>query len=107
MSQVYLLQVDFPTSGPFKEAMSESYRELAEHIAKEEGLIWKIWTENQSENRAGGWYAFRDLENLQRYQAMHTKRLESFGVKDIRAVVLEANLPLSEIDGFPIEILTR
>ena len=34
--------------------------ELAESIADEPGLIWKIWTENAQESTAGGIYLFSD-----------------------------------------------
>jgi hypothetical protein len=40
--------------------MGTALEELAGDIAAEEGLIWKIWTENQDEKHAGGIYLFRD-----------------------------------------------
>lgn len=40
-----ILQVDFPSKGPFGAEMSTAMRELAESIAEEPGLIWKLWTE--------------------------------------------------------------
>jgi len=43
---VYLLQVDFTMDGPFGEKMSEAFQDLAHSINDEEGVIWKIWTEN-------------------------------------------------------------
>ena len=49
-----LLQVDFPFAGPWGEAMTEALRGLAESIANEPGLIWKIWTENPATAEAGG-----------------------------------------------------
>ena len=39
-----ILQVDFPSEGPFGESMSQVYRELAESIYLEFGMLWKIWT---------------------------------------------------------------
>ena len=48
-----LLQVDFPFAGPWGEAMTEALRGLAESIANEPGLIWKIWTENPATAEAG------------------------------------------------------
>ena len=38
-----ILQVDFPSQGPFGESMSQAYKELAESINLEAGMIWKIW----------------------------------------------------------------
>ncbi len=37
-----LLQVDFPFEGPFGDAMAEGMKGLAESIAAEPGLIWKV-----------------------------------------------------------------
>lgn len=104
---VYLMQIDFGTTGPFKIMMSEAYKELAEDIALQPGLLWKIWTENEDEQRAGGWYAFQDRASLVQYKEMHHKRLESFGIKDIRSQIFEANIPLSVIDHFPVELFHK
>ena len=49
-----LLQVDFPFNSPFGEKMSETLNELALSITEEPGFIWKIWTEKESLNEAGG-----------------------------------------------------
>ena len=54
----FLVQVDFPYNGPFGEEMSSAMRELAEDIATEPGLVWKIWTENGGEKTAGGIYSY-------------------------------------------------
>lgn len=51
-----ILQVDFPSEGPFGESMSQAYRELAESINLETGMLWKIWTENGQTQEAGGIY---------------------------------------------------
>lgn len=37
-----LLQVDFPFEGPWGDAMAEGMKGLAESIAQEPGLIWKV-----------------------------------------------------------------
>lgn len=52
----YLLQVDFQYQGPWGDGMTAALRGLAESIANEPGLIWKIWTENQAAGEAGGIY---------------------------------------------------
>ncbi|MBP7741874.1 MAG: monooxygenase [Aliarcobacter sp.] len=93
-----LLQIDFPSTGPFGEIMSEAYKELAEDIAKEEGLVWKIWTENEKTKEAGGIYLFEDEENAQRYLTKHTSRLNSFGIDNISSKIFDVNIPLSLID---------
>ena len=97
-----ILQVDFPMEAPFGEEMSEAFKGLAEDIATEEGLIWKIWTENAQTKEAGGIYLFADEANAKRYLAKHTARLESFGIQNIRGKIFDVNVPLSQIDKAPI-----
>ena len=97
-----LLQVDFPINGPFGEEMSIAFKELAEDIANENGLIWKIWTENSHTSEAGGIYLFEDEVNAKRYLEKHTKRLQGFGVENIQAKIFNVNVPLSLIDKAPL-----
>ena len=77
-----ILQVDFPSEGPFGESMSQAYRELAESINLETGMLWKIWTENSQTQEAGGIYLFDHAANAERYLKMQSARLESFGLKN-------------------------
>jgi len=49
-----LLYVDFPYPGPWGEDMAIAMKELAQSISQEPGLIWKLWTENQEQSKAGG-----------------------------------------------------
>lgn len=77
-----ILQVDFPTSGPFGQEMSQAYQTLAESINQEDGMIWKIWTENSDLQEAGGIYLFDRKDNAEKYLKMHTARLTSFGIKE-------------------------
>ncbi|MBP6714823.1 MAG: monooxygenase [Aliarcobacter sp.] len=93
----YLLQVDFPHHGPFGEEFSNAFIDLAKNISEESGLIWKIWTENEQTKEAGGIYLFDNETDAKRYLEMHTKRLESFGYKDIRVKIFNVNEPLSKI----------
>ena len=83
-----ILQVDFPSEGPFGESMSQAYRELAESINLETGMLWKIWTENSQTQEAGGIYLFDHAANAERYLKMQSARLESFGVKNIHGKIL-------------------
>lgn len=93
-----ILQVDFPSQGPFGEAMSQAYQTLAESINQEIGMIWKIWTENRDTEEAGGIYLFDNQENAEKYLKMHTARLTSFGVKNIRGKIFQINSALSDIN---------
>lgn len=95
-----LLQIDFPTQGPWGQEMTTAFSELAAHIAKTPGLIWKIWTENEKTNEAGGIYLFENEDDARSYLKEHTARLESFGIQNIRAKIFDVNEPLSEITRF-------
>jgi hypothetical protein len=93
----YILQVDFPHAGPFNEEFSEAFTGLAKDIATEDGLIWKIWTENEDDNEAGGIYLFDNKDDAKRYLEKHTARLQSFGYVNIRAKIFAVNEALSNI----------
>lgn len=93
----YILQVDFPHDGIFGEEMAQAFADLAQDIAQEQGLIWKIWTENEANKEAGGIYLFDNENDAKRYLEKHTQRLESFGYSNIRAKIFAVNEALSEI----------
>lgn len=97
-----LLQFDFPASGPWGEAMAGAFAELAHSIADAPGLIWKIWTENESTGEQGGIYLFSDAESAETYREMHTARLASFGITHVRAKTFAVNGPLSAITRGPV-----
>ena len=82
--------------------MTAALRGLAESIANEPGLIWKIWTENQAAGEAGGIYLFTDVPSAEAYLAMHTARLMSFGVQRVNGKIFEVNDALSLIDRAPL-----
>lgn len=97
-----LLQFDFPYQGPWGDAMTRQFDGLAHDIAAEDGLLWKIWTENEADRRAGGIYLFRDAESAARYCAKHTARLAGFGVEGIVARSFAVNGPLSGVTRAPL-----
>jgi len=98
----FLVQVDFPYSGPFGDEMSEAMRGLAEDIATEPGLVWKIWTESKKAGMAGGIYLFDNEADAKRYIEKHEARLTQFGIKDIRSIIFHPNDTLSKIDRAPL-----
>lgn len=98
----YLLQVDFKMDGPFGNEMSEGFKDLALSINEEEGFLWKIWTEDAQAKEAGGIYLFETKETAQSYLTMHSARLTSFGITDIRGKIFEINEALSTINNGPI-----
>jgi hypothetical protein len=101
---VTLLQFDFPAAGPWGEAMTGAFADLAHSVANAPGLIWKIWTENEATGEQGGIYLFTDTESAEAYREMHTARLASFGITDIRAKTFAVNEPLSAITRAPLGV---
>lgn len=96
-----LLQIDFPFQGPFGAEMSAALAELAQSIADEPGLLWKIWTENAVTQVAGGIYLFTDEASAKAYLAMHTARLGHFGITDINAKIFDVNAELTRTTRGP------
>lgn len=97
-----LLQVDFDFTGPFGQDMTNALQELAESINQEQGVIWKIWTENEQDKIAGGVYLFEDQQSAEAYLAMHSARLTAMGVTNIRGVIFDINRSLSAINQAPL-----
>lgn len=83
--------------------MSQAFEGLAQDIATEEDLIWKIWTENQDTEESGGIYLFANEEALDRYLEKHTARLASLGIVNINAKKFDVNIPLTMIDRGKLE----
>ena len=96
-----LVQFDFAFNGPFGDSMASALKGLAESIALEPGLVWKIWTENQDAGEAGGIYLFTDDESAQTYIAKHTARLRSFGISEVRVKIFDVNEKLTVITRGP------
>ena len=97
-----LLHVEFPYTGPWGTEMATAMHDLAHSIAKEPGLIWKIWIENKEAGMSGGTYLFRDRASAEAYLAMHTERLKSFGIPEVRGTLFAVNTELSHVDRAPI-----
>jgi hypothetical protein len=101
-----LLQMDFPFDGPWGEEMAAELDPLARDIAGEDGLLWKIWTENREARRAGGIYLFADADSAQHYRKKHEERLAAFGITGIEARSFTVNRPLSEITRAPLNAVS-
>lgn len=93
----HLLVFEFPSAGPFGAAAVGAYRALAEDIAAEEGLVWKIWTEEPGDRIAGGVYLFESKADADRYVTKHVQRLTALGIADIDARGYTVNDGLSAI----------
>ncbi|MGE0542153.1 MAG: monooxygenase [Dehalococcoidia bacterium] len=98
----YMLTVDFPYQGPWGNAMSSAMKRLAQSIANEPGLMWKVWVENEERREAGGVYLFSDRPSAEAYWDMHSKRLAGFGVTECRARIFAVNEALSRMCRAPI-----
>ncbi|WP_120238134.1 monooxygenase [Marinifilum flexuosum] len=96
-----IMYVDFPHSGPFGEEMAKQMKDLANSINNEPGVVWKIWTQNESDKTAGGVYVFDNRANAEKYLAMHTERLNQWGYSEIRGRIFEVNEELSKINNGP------
>lgn len=99
-----ILQIDYPFNGPFGDDIAEIFHELAVGIAKEPGLIWKIWTEDATGLEAGGIYLFEDEASAKAYLEKHTARLKVFGVTIFRAKILDVNEHLTKVTKGPIHL---
>ena len=97
-----LVQFDFAYSGPFGAEMAAAMEGLARSIAEEPGLLWKIWTESEAGQEAGGIYLFADEESARNYIAKHTERLKGFGITAVNAKLFDVNLPLSRLSKAPL-----
>lgn len=95
---VTILQVDFPLDGPFANEMAEQFKDLAESINHEPGFLWKIWTENESEQEASGIYAFDNKTHANQYLEMHSQRIKSMGVPYVNAKIFDVNESLTKIN---------
>ena len=82
--------------------MTEAMQGLAQSIAKEPGLVWKIWTLNKSTNEAGGIYLFKEMASAKAYLSMHTERLKKVGILFVNGKVFAVNGALTKINRGPI-----
>jgi hypothetical protein len=91
----HLVYVEFPSEGPVGQEAAAAYAELAEDIAAQDGLIWKVWTEDAEALTAGGVYLFTDKDSADRYIDKHTRRLNSFGISEVTVKTFTVNEALS------------
>ncbi|AYO37637.1 MULTISPECIES: monooxygenase [Serratia] len=93
-----LLQLHFDFHGPFGAEMSHQLVELAESINHEPGFIWKIWTENETNQEAGGIYLFQNEETALAYVKKHSARLKNLGVDEVSYKIFNVNEPLTNLN---------
>lgn len=98
-----LLQLHFAFTGPFGAEMAEQLRGLAESINQEPGFIWKVWTQSEQHQEAGGIYLFASEETALAYLDKHTARLKNLGVEEVTAKIFDVNIPLSKINNAKVD----
>lgn len=89
----------FPFRGPWKGEFASALAPLATDIASEEGLVFKLWLEDEVAGRAGGIYLFSDAENAERYRAKHEARLAVSGHEGVEVLSMPVNSALSAVTG--------
>jgi Putative mono-oxygenase ydhR len=99
----YILQVDFNHDGPFGDNMVSTFTDLANSINEEKGFLWKVWTENEKTNEAGGIYLFESKADAENYLLKHTKRLNGFGITNVNGKIFETNDALTTINHGPLK----
>ena len=97
-----LLQIDFPSRGPWGEDLTNMASDLARQLSETPGMAWKIWTENSRTGDCGGVYLFTDESSANDFLKEHLPRLASSGFMDVRAKVFDVNEGLSHITRAPI-----
>ena len=99
-----LLHIEFDFQGPWGDALAQACSELADDIAREPGLRWKVWTEDAARMRAGGVYLFDSAELARAYLAKHRARLAALGVPQasVSASVAQVNERLSQRTRGPL-----
>ncbi len=103
MSTLKLWDLHLKYDGPITEEFMDGNRMLAESIAEEPGVLWKIWTHETGTNHFGSTYLFKDLEHLEKYKAMHIKRLNAIGITDITDHVFDILEDLSRMNRAPLK----
>lgn len=93
---------DFPARPPGGPEQQAALRALAEDIAAEPDLLWKIWTGSAEEKRAGGVYLFRSRAGAEAYHRKHAARLAAMGITGIEATYRAIDASLSELTRGPI-----
>ena len=98
-----LLLFDFPARPPGGPEQAAALRKLAEDIAAEPDLLWKIWTVSAEEKRAGGLYLFRSRAAAEAYHRKHAARLAAAGITGIEATYRGYDAALTAITRGPVD----
>ena len=102
MSEPTLVIFDFPARPPGGPEQAAALQALAEDIAAEPELLWKIWTVSAEDRRAGGIYLFRSRAAAEAYHRKHAARLSAAGITGIEAVYRGYDAGLTAITRGPV-----
>lgn len=102
MSTMKIWDLHMTYDGPMTDEFAEGTKQLAESIAQDAGVIWKIWTLDESTGDFGSTYLFKDLTALETYKAMHVPRLAAIGVTVTSDYVFDIMEDLSVITHAPL-----
>lgn len=102
MSTQKIWDLHLKYDGPITQEFMNGNKQLAESIAEEEGVVWKIWTYEEGTNHYGSTYLFKNLDYLKKYKEMHINRLNAIGITDITDYIFDIFEDLSKIDNAPI-----
>ncbi|NVJ66649.1 MAG: monooxygenase [Gammaproteobacteria bacterium] len=103
MSIKKIWDIHLSYEGEVTENFMAETKKLAESIAQEAGIIWKIWTYEAGSSHFGSTYLFRDLEALETYKAMHVKRLNNLGITVTSDHIFDIMEDLSQINNAPLD----
>ncbi len=102
MSTLKIWDLHMKYDGLITDEFLAKTKELAESIAKEPGVIWKIWTIEEGTTHYGSTYLFKNRDYLETYKAMHTKRLEALGIEITADHIFDIMEDVSRINNAPL-----
>lgn len=83
MSTLKIWDLHMTSKAPMNEEFAEKTKNVAETIAEEPGVLWKIWAMDPITKAFGSTYLFRSLEDLEAHKAKHIPRLANMGVANV------------------------
>ena len=104
MSTLKIWDLHLYYDGPITEEFMKGNIALAESIAQEEGVIWKIWTYKKGTNHYGSTYLFKNIDYLVSYKQMHINRLKAIVITDITDYIFDIFEDLSVINNAPLDL---
>ncbi len=105
MSTLKVWDIHLKYDGPITDEFMEGDCKLAESIAEEPGVLWKIWTHETGTNYFGSNYLFKNIEYLEEYRKIHLERLNAMSITDIMEYVFDILEDPSRMNHTPLELI--